>query len=97
MWWVDFEVDKIRPVLVLTRSWVAPQLTRLLAAPITSRIRGIPCEVHLGSSDGLDLECVANFDNIQLIDSDRFLAQAGSMERIRWPEVCAAMAHVIAC
>ncbi len=97
LWWADLEGDKIRPVLVLTRSWIAPKLTRVLVAPITTTVRDIPCEVTLDAINGVPKHCVANLDNIGLIESERLLEHIGSMPANRWPEVCAAMAHVIAC
>ncbi len=97
LWWADLEGDKIRPVLVLTRSWIAPKLARVLVAPITTTVRNIPCEVALDASDGVPKHCVANLDNIGLIESERLLEHIGNIPPNRWPEVCAAMAHVIAC
>ncbi|MGK2958385.1 MAG: type II toxin-antitoxin system PemK/MazF family toxin [Acidimicrobiales bacterium] len=97
LWWADLDGDKIRPVLLLTRSWVAPKLTRVLAAPITTTVRGIPCEVPVGNAEGVSLTSVANLDNTQLIETDRLLARVGVLTPERWKEVCAAMAHVIGC
>lgn len=97
LWWADFAGDKIRPAMILTRSWVAPRLNRLLVAPVTSRRRNIPAEVLLGAAEGVSTGSVANFDNVQLLEVERLLSQMGSVEPTRWPEVCAAVAHVIAC
>lgn len=97
LWWADLDGDKIRPVLVLTRSWIAPKLTRVLVAPITTTVRDIPCEVALDATNGVPKHCVANLDNIGLVDTDRLLDHIGNMTSNRWPAVCAAMAHVMAC
>ena len=97
IWWADLDDEKIRPVLVLTRSWIAPKLRRVLAAPITSTIRGIPTELRIGKSEGLTQVCVANFDNVQLLEVDRLLELIGTVARNRWPEACAAMHHTMAC
>lgn len=37
------------------------------AAPVTTRVRGIPTEVPLGPPDGLPKRCVANLDVITAI------------------------------
>jgi mRNA interferase MazF len=36
-------------------------------APVTTRVRGIPSEVPLGTADGVPQECVANLDTITTI------------------------------
>jgi mRNA interferase MazF len=61
------KLDKTRPVLVLTRELVRPHLSRVTVAPITSRIRGLTTEVHVGSVNGLDHDSVVNLDNIATI------------------------------
>jgi mRNA interferase MazF len=58
------ELDKRRPVLILTRELVRPYLTRVTVAPITSTIRGLSTEVPVGRSNGLDRASVASCDNI---------------------------------
>ena len=95
VWWAD--LDKIRPVLVLTRQAVAGRLHRVLVAPITSTVRAIPVEVELGRHEGIADGSVANFDNVQLVPVSRLLRPAGSIHLARWPEVCAAIAHTIGC
>jgi mRNA interferase MazF len=95
VWWAD--LDKIRPVVVLTRARVAPLLTRVLVAPVTTTVRGIRTEVPLGSREGLKAGSVANLDNIQLLPIDRLLRLAGRVEPARWREFCAAAAAMMAC
>lgn len=95
VWWAD--LDKVRPVVILTRSRVAPRLQRILVAPVTSTVRGLATEVPLGLSDGVADGCVANLDNVQLLPVDRLLRQAGSVADGRWGEFCAAMAAVLSC
>lgn len=95
VWWADLE--KVRPVVVLTRSRVASRLTRVLAAPITSVVRDIPTEVPLGPEEGVAAGSVANLDNAQLVPVSRLLRRAGEIDTDRWPEFCRAMAKVMAC
>jgi mRNA interferase MazF len=94
VWWAD--LDKVRPVVVLTRGRVASRLTRVLVAPVTTTVRGLATEVTLGPADGVD-RSVASLDNAQLIPTDRLLRRAGRVDPARWPEFCAAMAKVMAC
>lgn len=95
VWWAD--LDKVRPVVVLTRAWVAPRLRRVLAAPVTTTVRAIPTEVVLGADEGVHDGSVANLDNIQLVPVEHLLRQAGAVPAARWPEFCVAMSKVLAC
>lgn len=95
VWWAD--LDKIRPVVVLTRARVAPRLHRVLAAPVTSTVRGIATEVPVGGVEGLKDGSVANLDNIALVPVELLLRQAGRVAPDRWPEFCRAMAAVMSC
>jgi len=94
VWWAD--LDRVRPVVVLTRRTVAPQLRRVLVAPVTSTVRHIPTEVLVGPAEGLVDGSVVSLDNVQLLPVDRLLRRAGDMGR-RWDEVCDALAHTIGC
>ena len=58
------QLDKTRPVLVLTREAVRPYLTRVTVAPITSIIRGLSTEVPVGPANGLDHDSVVSCDNV---------------------------------
>ncbi len=95
LWWAD--LDKVRPVLVLTRARVAPLLTRLLVAPVTTTVRGLATEVAIGSEEGVRDGSVVSLDNAQLLAVGALLAPTGQMSVDRWPEVCSAMASVLAC
>jgi mRNA interferase MazF len=58
------ELDKVRPVLVLTRELVRPHLARVTVAPITTNVRGLSTEVPVGPTNGLDAEGVVSCDTI---------------------------------
>lgn len=95
VWWAD--LDKIRPVVILTRARVAPRLQRVLVAPITTTIRGLATEVTVGRTEGVKNASVASLDNAQLVPVARLLRRAGRISPERWPEFCAAMGKVMAC
>lgn len=61
------ELDKVRPVLILTRELVRPHLSRVTVAPITSTIRGLSTEVPVGRENGLAQDSVVFCDNIVTI------------------------------
>ena len=58
------ELDKARPVVILTRELVRPHLSRVTVAPITSTIRGLSTEVPVGRENGIDHDSVISCDNI---------------------------------
>jgi mRNA interferase MazF len=97
VWWADVDDDKIRPVVVLTRRRIASRLTRVVVAPVTSTVRDMATEVHLGAAEGVRDGSVANLDNVHLIDVDRLLRRAGRIGPERWPEFCRAVASMMAC
>ena len=71
------ELDKRRPVLVLTRELVRAHLSSVTVAPITSRIRGLSTEVPVGARNGLDQESVVACDNITTIQVRHLDRQVG--------------------
>ena len=95
VWWAD--LDKVRPVVVLTRQRVASRLARVVVAPITTINRGLATEVALGSAEGVREGSVASLDNVQLLPVGCLLRRAGRVPPERWPELCAAMAKVMGC
>lgn len=61
------QLDKLRPVLVLTREEVWPYVTSITVAPITSTRRGLSTEVKVGRANGLDHDSVVNCDSITTV------------------------------
>lgn len=70
-------LDKVRPVLILTRESVRPYLNRVTVAPITSTIRGLSTEVPVGTANGLDHEGVVSCDNIVTVLKSALGKQVG--------------------
>lgn len=70
-WYAFKHTDKRRPVLILTRSVIIPYLNTVTIAPITTKIREIPSEILLTTEDGMSINCVANFDNIQTVSQSK--------------------------
>jgi mRNA interferase MazF len=71
------QLDKVRPVLVLTREVVRPYLTRVTVAPITATIRGLSTEVPVGRRNGLDQASVISCDNIVTVPAAALGPQIG--------------------
>jgi mRNA interferase MazF len=96
VWWAEAQ-DKRRPVLIVTRNEAIPVLTWLLVAPVTRTVRGIPTEVRLGEAEGLGVECVATFDNLQPIRRSFIARRVGAMDPTRRLEICRALDALADC
>ncbi|MGQ0573954.1 MAG: type II toxin-antitoxin system PemK/MazF family toxin [Pseudonocardia sp.] len=70
-------LDKVRPVLVLTREVVRPYLRNVTVAPITSTARGLSTEVPVGPANGLDHDSVVSCDNITTVPATALLSLIG--------------------
>ena len=97
IWWGDLPDDKPRPFLVLTRQRAIPSLRSVVVAPITSQARGLVSEVPLGAEDGLRIQSVASFDNVDVLPKSLLVRRLGALAPGRWNEVCAAMRAAIDC
>ena len=71
------QLDKVRPVLVLTREVVRPYLTRVTVALITTTIRGLSTEVPVGRRNGLHQASVISCDNIVTVPAAALGPQIG--------------------
>jgi len=97
IWLADLPGDKVRPVVVMTRASVIRHLHSVIAAPVTSTVRGIPTEVRLSADDGLLRESAANFDNLQLVSRSRLIRQIGVLSEQRIAEACRALRFAAGC
>ena len=96
IWWAEAE-DKRRPVLAITRSDAIPVLARVIVAPVTRTVRGIPTEIGLGPDDGLPTECAASFDNVQPINRHLLTERIAALEAPRRHEICEALEALADC
>lgn len=71
------QLDKRRPVLILTRELVRPHIARVTVAPITTAIRGLSTEVRVGAANGLDADGVISCDNIVTVPTSGLGPQIG--------------------
>lgn len=95
LWWG--ELDKRRPVLVITRSDAIPHLTWTTIAPVTTRRRGISTEIPLGPEHGLSLESAASFDNLQPIRRSFLTERIGSLGPLGPLQICRALEALADC
>jgi mRNA interferase MazF len=97
VWWGEVPDQKPRPFLVLTRDEAIHVLSRIVVAPVTRTVRGIPSEVSLGPEEGLSVECVASFDNVMTLSKAMLIRRLGALAPSRRPEACEAMRSATDC
>jgi mRNA interferase MazF len=74
-------------VVILTRDRAIPVLERVLVAPVTTTVRGIPTEVALGRRDGLPTACVASLDDLVPMAKDYLVECITSLAVDRMEEI----------
>ena len=97
VWWGELPDRSPRPYLVLTRSQAIPVLRRVVVAPVTTTVRAIPTEVSLGADEGLPVESVASFDNIETLPKAGLVRRVGILGASREHEVCSALRDAVDC
>jgi mRNA interferase MazF len=95
IWWAEME-EKRRPVLVVTRSEAVEVLTGIVVAPVTRTVREIPTEIGLDPAEGLAVDCVASFDNLQRIRRAALVERVGELGSRR-EQICAALRALADC
>ena len=95
VWLAD--LDKARPVIMLTRDPMGQLLNAVIVAPVTSTVRGISTEVPVGSEDGVRHPSVANLDNVQLVARERFRRRVGRARPATMAALCSALSVAVDC
>jgi mRNA interferase MazF len=93
VWLAD--LDKVRPVVVMTRDPMGRLLNGVLVAPITSTVRGVSTEVRVGAPDGIRKPSVANVDNLQLLARSRLVRRVGQARPSTMFSLCAALSIAV--
>ena len=89
--------DQRRPVVVLSRQPVIGLLRTVMVAPVTSALRGVPSEVPVGTSEGLNGPSAVNLDHVQTVERRKLLHFVGSLSPEKMEAVCRALAIATGC
>ena len=89
------EMDKRRPVVVLTRDPLGRILHSVIVGPVTSTIRGLNTEVELSEADGIRTPSVVNLDNLQLVPRTSMVRRVARATPETMRAVCEATAEAI--
>ncbi len=96
LWWGETPEEKGRPFLVVSRDIANEVMQRVLVAPVSTRIRGLPSELTLGPEEGLPVECVASFDNLRPFPKAMLVRRLGDLGS-RSHEICATADATLDC
>jgi mRNA interferase MazF len=97
VWWLESPSLGRRPAAVLTRPEALAILPRILVAPATTQVRGLPSEVALDEDDGMPRPCVLNLDTPELVPRGMFIERITSLSERRMIQVCRALAAAVNC
>ncbi len=96
VWWGETPQEKGRPFLVVSRDSANAVMQRVLVAPVSRRIRGLPSELALTSEEGLPVESVASFDNLRPFPKAMLVRRLGALGP-RQHEICRAAGAALDC
>jgi len=98
MWWCELPEIPRRPVVVLSRDAAIPRLRRVMVAPCTTNIRGLPSEVLLEAGDDpVPRRSVVNLDSVESVAVGVLTNRLGRLGDDRMREICSALAVAVDC
>ena len=97
VWWGETPDEKGRPFLVVSRDAANRAMQRVLVAPVTTRVRGIPSELPLAEPEGLPRPSVAAFDNLHPFPKAMLVHRIGALAPERSREICRAAGATLDC
>lgn len=97
IWWSNVPGVGRRPVLILTRDAAIALLGRVVVAPLTRNIRGLPTEVVVEDADGVPQRSAISLDNVQVLDKRRLVRRVTQLSESHMSEVCQALRFALAC
>jgi mRNA interferase MazF len=85
IWWAN--VDKRRPVVLVSRQEAYQVRALVIVAPATTTIRGYAVELKLGKREGLPRDCVVNCDWLVTLPKVDLVERAGSLSSAKLREL----------
>jgi len=98
VWWVGPAEIGRRPVVVLSRDAAIAGTRRVIAAPCTTTVRGLPTEVLLEpGEDPVPQVSAVSLDAVQNVSVASLVERLGRLSDERMRQVCAALAVAVDC
>jgi mRNA interferase MazF len=93
IWWAN--VDKRRPVILLSRSEAYDVRALIIIAPVTTVVRGFAAELKVGRAEGLPQSGVVNCDWITTIPKVDLIERAGVLSKTKMVQLQNALMFVL--
>lgn len=98
LWWCETPGAGRRPVVVLTRDQAIPRLRRVMVAPCTTTLRGLPTEVVLEPGDDpVSRTSAVNLDSVEVVPVGTLTGRLGRLSHDRMLQLCSALAVAVEC
>jgi len=81
VWWA--RLDKRRPVVLVSRNEAYAVRALVIAAPVSTNVRGFAVEVKIGKSEGLPRAGVVNCDWLVTIPKADLITRAGVLSNAK--------------
>lgn len=79
VWWA--RVDKRRPVVLVSRDEAYEVRALVIAAPVSTTVRGFSLEIRVGKAEGLPKSAVVNGDWLVTVPKADLIERAGVLSR----------------
>jgi mRNA interferase MazF len=98
VWWCELPEAERRPVVVLSRNAAILRLRRVVVAPCTTTVRGLPSEVVLETRDDpVPLRSAVNLDSVGNVAVGALVERIGRLADDRMRRVCDALSVATDC
>ena len=98
LWWCELTDVPRRPVVVLSRDAAIPRLRRVIIAPCTTTIRGVPSEIILEPGDDpVPRTSAVNLDSLESVSIATLTDRLGRLSGHRLDQICTALAVATDC
>lgn len=94
IWWA--RVDKVRPVLLVSRNEAYELRAMVVVAPATTTVRGFSLEVKLGRREGVTRACVVNCDWLVTVPKADLIERAGCLSGTKMRRLDSALRFALA-
>lgn len=98
LWWCELAEVGRRPIVVLSRDAAVSRLRRVLVAPCTTTVRGLPSEVVLDPGDDpIPRRSAVNLDSVESVSVGVLVERLGRLADARVREICRALSVAVDC
>lgn len=85
VWWA--QVDKRRPVVLLSRQEAYAVRAMVIVAPVSTTIRGFSVEVRVGRTEGLPRTAVVNCDWLVTLPKADLIERVGALSSAKMAQL----------